>query len=303
MESTSKRNRIKLASSDKLYLGFVYAFLILFTVIVLYPLLYVISCSFSSPEALVSGKVTFLPVDPGLEGYRAVFQNANVWTGYKNTIIYTFWGTFLSVIITFMGGYVLSRKEFPLRRAITLFFTLTMFFNGGLLPTYLLIKKLQMIDTIYALILPGAFSVWMGFIARTYIQSSIPEELYEAICLDGGDYVQHFLKVVLPLAKPILAVLALNSATGHWNSYFSAMIYLNTPEKQPLQMVLRSILIQNVVDWTSINIDVTDLMRRQYLSELLKYSLIIVSSLPLLIIYPFLQKYFVKGIMVGSIKG
>ncbi len=302
--SSKIRHRIRLSTGDRVYLGVVYAFLIVFVLIVLYPLLYVVSCSFSSPEALVSGRVFFLPVEPGLQGYKAVFANNQVWSGYYNSIIYTASGTVIATIVTMVGGYVLSRREFKMRGVLTAIFTFTMFFNGGTMPTYLLIKNLHMLDTIWAIILPGAFSVWLGIIARTYIQSNIPEELYESTCLDGGDYFQHFLRIVLPLSKPILAVLALNFATGHWNSYFNAMLYLNDPAKFPLQIVLRNILIQNVVDLSSLStMDINSISEKQYLSELLKYSLIIISSIPLLIVYPFIQKYFIKGIMVGSIKG
>lgn len=298
------RHHIRLSKGDRVYQGVVYAFLILFILFVSYPLLYVISCSFSSPEALVEGRVFFLPVEPGLQGYKAVFQNSQVWSGYLNSIIYSVSGTLISTIVTIIGGYVLSRKEFKLRPLITAIFTFTMFFNGGTMPTYLLIRDLHMLDTIWAIILPGAFSVWLGIVARTFIQSNVPEELYESVCLDGGDYFQHFIRIVLPLSKPVLAVLALNFATGHWNSYFSAMLYLSDPDKFPLQIILRNILIQNTVDYTSISaVDVTSLVEKQYLAELLKYSLIIVSSVPLLIVYPFIQKYFIKGIMVGSIKG
>ena len=298
------KNRIRYSKSDKVYLGVVYTFLGLFTLIVLYPILYVISCSFSSPQALVEGRVFFFPVEPGLQGYKAVFRNSNVWSGFRNAIIYTAIYTAMGTMVTFIGGYVLSRREFKARGFVTLLFTITMFFSGGLMPTYLLVNNLGLMDTMWAMILPGLYSVWSGFIARTFIQSSIPEELYEATCLDGGDYIQFLFKVVFPLSKPVLAVLALNFATGMWNSYFSAMIYLNTPSKYPLQLVLRQILIQNTIDYTSLSgADALSLVERQYLSELLKYSLIIVSSVPLLIIYPLLQKYFIKGVMIGSIKG
>lgn len=299
-----KQKKIKLPWEDRLYLGFVYVFLTLVLVVVAYPLLYVIGCSFSSPDALVAGRVFLWPVDFGFQGYEAVFRNEQIWSGYANSALYTVLGTVISTAVTIVGAYVLSRKEFTLRGQLTAFFTFTMFFGGGTMPTYLLVKSLGMLDTIWALVLPGAFSVWLGIIARTYINSSIPEELYEATCLDGGDFFQHFTRVVLPLSKPILAVLALNFATGHWNSYFSAMIYLSTPSKYPLQMVLRNILISNVVDFSSISSgDVTGMIERQHLSELLKYSLIIVASVPLLAVYPFIQKYFIKGVMVGSVKG
>ncbi len=180
----------------------------------------------------------------------------------------------------------------------------TMLFNGGLLPNYILIKSLGMYNTIWAIVLPGAFSVWLAIIGRTFIKSTIPEELYEATCLDGGNYFQFFSMIVLPLSKPILAVLALNYAVGQWNSYFSALMYLKDVNRFPLQIILRNIIIANVFDAASISsIDVKDMMERQYLVELLKYSLIIVSSIPMLILYPFIQKYFIKGVMIGSLKG
>jgi multiple sugar transport system permease protein/putative aldouronate transport system permease protein len=226
-----------------------------------------------------------------------------VWRGYLNTVIYTAVGTCIGVFVTMLGGFVLSRKEFPLKAPVTLFFTITMFFSGGLLPTYLLISNMKMTNTIWALVLPGAYSVWLSIIARTFIKSTIPEELFEAISLDGGNYFDFLFRIVLPLSAPIIAVVALNFATGHWNSYFSAMIYLNQADKFPLQLILRNILIQNSVDFTERIADVREALERQYLGELLKYSLIIVSSIPLLIVYPFLQKYFVKGIMIGSLKG
>jgi multiple sugar transport system permease protein/putative aldouronate transport system permease protein len=301
-----RKTGIRIPAGDRLYLAVVYAFLTLFVGTVVYPLIYVVSASFSSPSALVQGRVFFLPVEPGLQGYRAVFNNQNVWRGYLNTIIYTCTGTAIGVFVTMLGGFVLSRKEFPLKAPVTLLFTITMFFSGGLLPMYLLISRMRMINTIWALILPGAFSVWLSIIARTFIKSTIPEELFEALSLDGGNYFDFLFRIVLPLSAPILAVLALNFATGHWNSYFSAMIYLNTSDKFPLQLILRSILIENeATSITSNNyfMNITNSLERQYLSELLKYSLIIVSSLPLLVIYPFLQRFFIKGILIGSLKG
>lgn len=302
---TKKRNRVRISPGDKIYLGIVYGFLGLFVLCVIYPLLYVISCSFSSPEALIQGRVFFLPVEPGLQGYKAVFADSRVWRGYANTIYYTVTGTAVGIIVTMCAAYVLSRKEFPMKNFLTLFFMITMFFGGGTIPTYLWLKEMHMLNTVWALILPGSCSVWLAIVGRTFIQSNIPEELFEATNLDGGSYAQFFLKVVLPLSKPILAVLALNFAMGHWNSYYSAMLYMKDASKYPLQMVLRDILIANSVDMTNANatVDVESIMRNQYLSELLKYSLIIVASIPLLVIYPFIQKYFIKGVLVGSVKG
>ncbi len=304
LRKRQKKNKIKISRSDKIYLGIVYLFLGAFVLCVVYPLIYVVSCSFSSPEALVQGRVFLLPVEPGLQGYKAVFETSKVWRGYTNTVLYTVVGTIIGVCVTMMGAYVLSRKEFPLRGLLTVFFMITMFFGGGTIPMYLTLKDLKLLDTIWALVLPGAFSVWLSIVARTFINSSIPEELFEATSLDGGDYVQYFVMVVLPLAKPILAVLALNFALSHWNSYYSALLYLDTAAKYPLQIILRDILISNTIDiTTSTNLDVNSMMEAQYLSELLKYSLIIVSSLPILVVYPFIQKYFIKGVMVGSVKG
>lgn len=299
-----RRNRVKSSGIDRVYLGIIYTFLAVFTLVVLYPLIYIVSCSFSSAESLVRGQVFFLPVNPTLQGYQAVFSNHQIWSGYYNSIVYTVTGTIVGVVVTIIGAFVLSRKEFPLRNFITALFMVTMFFNGGMLPTYMLIKDLGLYNTLWAIILPGSFSVWLAIIGRTFIKSTIPEELFEATAIDGANYFQYFTKIVLPLSKPILAVFALNYAVGYWNSYFSALIYLKDDSKFPLQIILRNIVIANIFDPNSINsVDVKSMIERQYLVELLKYSLIIISSAPLLIVYPFIQKYFIKGVMIGSIKG
>lgn len=299
----NEKHYMKSSPADRLFLGIVYLFLALFVLVVLYPLIYVVSCSFSSPEDLVAGRVFLWPVNPGLQGYLAVFKDTRVWQGYGNTVMYTAAATLIGTIVTFIGSFVLSRKEFPLRSFLTAVFTVTMFFGGGTVPTYLLLKQLHMLNTIWALILPGAFSVWLAIIGRTYIQSSIPEELFEATSLDGGSYIQYLLRIVLPLSKPILAVLALNFALANWNSYYSALLYLNESSKFPLQLILRNILLNNQTDIEDVGRDALNIMNKQHLAELLKYSLIVVSSVPLMIVYPFLQKYFIKGTMIGSIKG
>lgn len=299
-----KRNRIKISGGDKIYLFLVFLFLFAFIICLLYPLLYVVSCSFSSPEALMQGRVFFLPVDPGLQGYEAVFHNARVWRGYLNTFLYTGVGTLVGTAVTLVASFVLSRREFPMRKFLTTFFMITMFIGGGTIPMYLWIKDLHLRNTMWAIVLPGAVSVWLLIVGKTFIRSTIPEELFEATSLDGGSYMQYFTKVILPLSKPIIAVIALNFGLGIWNSYYSSLIYLSDAAKYPLQIVLRDILIQNSVDMVSmVGTDVNSQLHKQYLSELLKYSLIIVSSLPLIIIYPFLQKFFIKGTMIGSIKG
>jgi putative aldouronate transport system permease protein len=298
------RVRSKLFSSDGLYLALVFGFLGLFTFSVVYPLIYVVSASFSSPYALIAGRVFLWPVDFSLRGYEAVFKSNQVLIGYANSILYTVVGVFFNLTAMFLAAYPLSRREFPARKVITFVFAFTMFFNGGLIPSYLLVKNLDMLDKIWALVVPGAVSVYAIIICRTFIRSSIPEELFEASSMDGCDYFRYLWRIILPLSKPVIAVMALSFATGHWNSYFTAMIYLKSPEMYPLQMVLRNILVQNVVDMTSLkSLNVKDELERQYIGELLKYSLIVVSSVPLLLFYPFVQKYFIKGVMVGSIKG
>ena len=297
--------RVKLSAGDRIYQNFVYVFVALFTIAVLYPLVYVVSCSFSSPSALIAGKVFLFPVEFGFMGYEAVFKTTQVWYGYRNSIVYTAVGTVLSVMVYLAAAFPLTRKEFRARGAITWFYAITMFIGGALIPSYLLVSRLGMMDSMWALIVPGLTSAWSIIIARTFIASSIPEELYEAASSEGCDYFAYFLQIILPLSKAIMAVLALGYATYMWNSYFSALLYLKTPEKYPLQLILKNILVSNIVDFTAMDkmTNIKDMMERKYLSELLKYALIVVSSVPLMIFYPFIQKHFIKGVMVGSIKG
>jgi ABC-type glycerol-3-phosphate transport system permease component len=298
------KNKIRLPFSDKVYLGFVYSFLGIFTLMVLYPLIYVLACSFSSPEALLAGKVFLWPVDLSLKGYTSVFKTRQVWIGYRNTFIYTLVGTVLNLFFTLCAAFPLSRPEFKARKAITWFYAITLFVSGGLIPYYLLIRSLGMIDTMWALILPGLLSAWWIVICRTFLQASIPNELFEAAIMDGCSYFQFFFCVLIPLSKAVMAVLALNYATGMWNSYFPALIYINTTEKQPLQLILMKILIASKINLADMsNVNVRDMMANMYLGELLKYSLIVIASVPLLIFYPFIQKYFIKGVMIGSVKG
>lgn len=299
-----KGKKIKISKQDRIYLFLVYLFLGIFILCVTLSASLCGKLFFFRSGSAGTGKVFFLPVDPGITGIQAVFQNAKVWRGYGNTIFYTVAGTAIGVAVSITASYVLSRKEFPLHKFLSGFFMFTMFFGGGTIPTYLWLKSLGMLNTIWAIVLPGAVNVWLVMVGRTFLQSSIPEELFEAVCLDGGNYFQYFFKIILPLSKPILAVLALNFALVHWNSYYSALLYLSDAKKYPLQIVLREILIQNTIDLTSMTgVNVNSMMKNQYLSELLKYSLIIVSSVPLLVIYPFIQKYFIKGVMIGSVKG
>lgn len=271
-------------------------------ILVAYPLIYVLSASFSNPQAVSSGKVWLWPVDFTLRGYEVVFQHPDIVRGFINALYITVLGTVVQVIITIMAAYPLSRRTLYGRGPITLFFTFTMFFGGGLIPTFILINNLGLYNTYWALILPGAVGVYNVIVARTFFQSTIPEDLFEAGQLDGCSDFRFLISVVLPLSKPIIAVLVMFYAVGHWNSYFGPMIYLADKELYPLQIVLRNILVQNQFD-SQMMMDVASMEQQKGLAELIKYAVIVVSSLPMLILYPFIQKHFVKGVMIGAIKG
>lgn len=278
-------------------------FLALVTLAVLYPLIYIVSASFSSPQAVAQGDVLLWPVEPSLEGYRAVFRFDAVWTGYANTIFYTVAGTVVNVVLTIMAAFPLSRREFFGRRFFTFYFAFTMFFSGGLIPLYLVVRSLGLLNTRAAMILPTAIGVWNVIITRTFMQATIPDTLIEAARIDGASNTYLLVRVVVPLSTPVIAVITLFYAVQHWNEFFPALIYLRDPGKQPLQMVLRNVLVANqmVVDEQLLDLD--EMMKRQYLQELLRYSLIIVASVPVLLIYPLVQRHFVRGIMIGAIKG
>ena len=271
-------------------------------VIVLYPLIFIVSASFSSAQAVISGKVWLLPVEPNILGYTGIFKNKSVLTGYANSAFYMVVGTAVNVVITMMAAYPLARRDLRGRKIIMMYFMFTMMFSGGLIPTYLLLRDMRMIDTRLAMILPGALAVWNMTIARTYIRTSIPLELFESAEMDGAGDIRMFLQIVLPLCTPILAVITLFYAVEHWNSYFNALIYLKSASLFPLQIILRNILIVNTTDYSMLT-DSGDMAERYALAELLKYSLIVVASAPMLVIYPFVQKHFVKGIMIGAVKG
>ena len=293
---------IKETKSDQFFTVINYTILSLFLITILYPLIYVVSASISSSEAVISGKVWLWPVNPSLEGYNAVFKHKLIWSGFMNSIYYTVAGTLINVVMTILAAYPLSRRDFYGKNVFMFLFVFTMMFSGGLIPTYMLVKDLGLLNTTWSMLLPGALGVWNMIITRTYFQTTIPDELLEASQLDGCTDFQFIWKIVLPLSGPIIAVIALFYAVGHWNSYFNALIYLKKQSLYPLQLVLRDILVQNDVDMNML-VDVAEQARREGLRELLKYSLIVVATVPLLIVYPFVQKYFVKGIMIGSLKG
>jgi putative aldouronate transport system permease protein len=296
-----RSTRIRESYTDRIFLIFVYLFLAVILLAVLYPLVYVVSASLSSPLAVSSGLVWLYPVDFSLRGYQVALSNPQIITGYTNSIYYTFFGTLISVAVTVLAGYPLSRRNLFGTSVVMFFITFTMIFSGGLIPTYLVVKQLGMIDTRWALIIPGAVAAFQVIIARTFFQQSIPDDLVEAAELDGCNDLNFLWRVVIPLSKPIIAVLALMYAVSQWNAYFDALIYLKSAALQPLQLVLRSILILNTT--ASGSMDAQTMLERQQLADLLKYSLIVVGSLPVLILYPFVQRYFVKGMLIGSIKG
>lgn len=295
------RIKIKLGVSDRIILTIGYFLLGLFALAIFVPLVYVVAASFMDPNVLNNQGISLNLKDWTLDAYRRVLDNAMIWRGFANSFFYSIVFTAISVLVTLLAAYPMSKKEFVGRKFFNAIFIITMFFGGGLIPTFILINNLRMVNTVWAILIPGAFNVWNMILARTYYQS-IPGELREASAIDGADEVRHFFKIMLPVCKPIIAVLALWTFVGMWNSYFDAMIYLNDAELQPLQLVLRSILVQNTPEPGMIA-DIQSTAEMAKVAELLKYATIVVSSLPLLIMYPFFQKYFDKGIMVGSIKG
>ncbi len=295
------RIKIKLGVSDRIILTIGYFLLGLFALAIFVPLVYVVAASFMDPNVLNNQGISLNLKDWTLDAYRRVLDNAMIWRGFANSFFYSIAFTAISVLVTLLAAYPMSKKEFVGRKFFNAIFIITMFFGGGLIPTFILINNLRMVNTVWAILIPGAFNVWNMILARTYYQS-IPGELREASAIDGADEVRHFFKIMLPVCKPIIAVLALWTFVGMWNSYFDAMIYLNDAELQPLQLVLRSILVQNTPEPGMIA-DIQSTAEMAKVAELLKYATIVVSSLPLLVMYPFFQKYFDKGIMVGSIKG
>ncbi|HCS74925.1 MAG TPA: sugar ABC transporter permease [Clostridiales bacterium] len=274
----------------------------MFVVLVAYPLIYVLSSSFSSPRAVISGKVILFPVDFSLEGYKAVFSHKLILSGYRNTVFYTVVGTLVNLFVTMTCAYPLSRRDFPMHKQFNWLFLFTMFFGGGLIPTYILMTQIKFVNTVWVMLIPGALSVYNMFLARTFLYSSIPNDLLDAAQIDGCSDTSYFIRIILPLSKPIIAVLTLFYAVGHWNAYFSAMMYLNDRKLFPLQLILREILIASQIDMTDF-VDVEGMVAKQGLADLLKYSLIVVATVPILCVYPFIQKYFIKGVMLGSIKG
>ncbi|MCJ1682753.1 MULTISPECIES: carbohydrate ABC transporter permease [Rathayibacter] len=295
-----RATRIKDPMVDRVFMIAVYVLLTTFLLAVLLPLLYILASSFSSPLAVSSGRVSFWPIDFTLEGYERALGDSTIVTGFANSLFYTAAGTFVSLALTVAIAYPLSRKDFWGRGGITLGVIFTMLFAGGIIPTYLVVQQLGLLDTRWALILPQAVGVWQVIIAVVFFRSSIPDELYEAAQLDGASDLRFLWTIVLPLSKPLLAVVALMYAIYQWNSYFDALLYLRDPSLYPLQLVLRNVLILNQA---TPGMDAAAQIERQQLADLLKYSLIVISTVPVMILYPFVARYFNKGIMLGAVKG
>jgi putative aldouronate transport system permease protein len=273
-----------------------------FCLMIIYPLVYVLSASFSSPSAVTQGDVWLYPVDLSLEGYKAVFKNNEVWTGYANSIFYMVAGTLINVTITLLAAYALAQPGLPGSTFIMMFFTFTLLFSGGIVPLYLVVKATIGVNNRLDMLLPNAMGVANLIITRTFIKMNLPIELKEAAQIEGSDEFTYFTKIALPLSTPIIAVLTMLYALYHWNSFFLAFIFLNSKPLFPLQIVLRNILVANEIAMGSFG-DAKYLASMAGMKDLLKFSLIVVSTLPMLILYPFVQRYFIRGIMIGSIKG
>lgn len=272
------------------------------TAAVLYPLYFIVIASVSDPSLVSQGRVVLWPRGLNLEGYRAILRETSIWTGYRNTVVYTAMGTTLNVLLTLLAGYPLSRKDLVGRSAIMFILAFTMFFSGGLIPTYIVVKNLGMLNKLWAMVIPGAVSVYNVIVTRTFFVATVPDELLEAAVMDGCSNTRFFLSVVLPVSKAIVAVMVLFYGVGHWNAFFGALIYLTKRELYPLQLILRNILTQYEMGDEMLADSGNDYARGQR-AELIKYGVIIVSSLPVLALYPFVQRYFVRGVLIGSIKG
>ncbi len=299
----ANQSKIKKGKEDLIFTIVNTTILVIIMLIILYPLYFIVIASFSDPLEVLAGNVVLLPKNVNVESYKMVFRDSQILTGYRNTIFYTLLGTAVNIVLTVLAAYPLSRKDFSGRKFFTIMLAITMFFSGGLIPTFLLMSNtLHLLDTIWAMILPSAISVWNVIIVRTYFQTSIPQELSEAAMVDGCSDFKLLVRIILPLSMPVLAVMVLFYGVARWNSFFDALIYLSNKELFPLQLILRSILVQNTMSEDMVA-EVDSLANRQVMAETIKYALIVVASAPIIAVYPFLQKYFVKGIMVGAIKG
>lgn len=301
---TAEKVSVSQTRGDKVF-GVINAIFIVFiTIITLYPLIYVCSASISSPASVTSGRMWLWPTDITLEGYKRILKNSEIWMGYVNTIFYTVVNVVLSLAVTLPAAYALTVKSLPGRKFIVFVFSVTMFFSGGMIPLYVVCRNLGLVNTLWAVILPSATSMWYIILTRTFFQSTIPHELEEASEIDGCSVFATFLRIVIPLSAPIIAVMALYFGVGRWNSYFGEMIFLRDRTKFPLQLFLREILIVATFNQENAsNADAITMAEQLRIASIIKYATMIVATLPVIAAYPFIQRYFVKGVMIGSIKG
>ena len=288
---------------DKIFAAIVVALVALFLFVILYPMLFVISASLSDTRLVYENPLLIIPKGFNLLSYGTVFENRDIWTGYRNTVLYTLAGTLLNVVMTVMAAYPLSRKDFYGRNFFTFIFIFTMFFNGGLIPTYLVVRNLGLLNKFVVMILPNAVNVYYIVIMRTFFQTRIPDEIEESAKIDGCTNIYMLIKIILPLAVPVIAVMVMFYSVGHWNSYFQALIYLTSRNRFPLQLILREILVRNQMEEMLTIATDEEYAQRLMTREGLKYAVVVVASVPILVLYPFLQKFFKEGIMIGALKG
>lgn len=292
--------KIRNRSSDKMMEVLLYVFAVVFLMILMYPLYFIVIASFSDPSSVAGGQVWLFPKGFTLDGYKELLRHENIWIGYGNTILYTVVGTIIGLVVNISAAYALSRRDLVGRKLISLFFIFTMFFNGGLIPTFLTIRDFHLYDTFWVMVLPFSVGVFNIIVARTFFQTSIPGDLWESAQIDGCGNLRFFIQMVLPLSKAIIAVLGLWIAVGYWNSYFNALIYLKNPNLHPLQLILRNILITNQMQSGMGSGEAAQIALR--LANMMRYSVIIVATVPILCFYPFIQKYFNQGVMIGAVK-
>ncbi|AWP28578.1 binding-protein-dependent transport systems inner membrane component [Paenibacillus vortex V453] len=287
-------------SSDKALEIGLYVFAVLMLIVLIYPLYFIIIASFSEPAAVANGQVWLVPKDFTLAGYQELLKHSNIWIGYRNTILYTIVGTAIGLVVNISAAYALSRKDLAGRKYFSLLFIFTMFFNGGLIPTFMTIRDFHLYDTFLVMVLPFSVAAFNIIVARTFFQSSIPEDLWEAAQLDGCGNLRYFMTIVIPLSKAVISVIALWTAVGHWNSYFNALIYLKDTSLYPLQLILRNILVTNQMQSAMGTGEAAAIALR--LANIMRYAVIIVATVPIMCIYPFVQKYFNQGVMIGAVK-
>ena len=301
MRAVAKVNKVKKSKEDKIFDFIIYGIAVILIILALYPMYFIVIASISNPNLVSNGEIMFWPKGINFKAYEQLASYSQLWTGYKNTILYVIFGTIFTLIVNIPAAYALSRKNLYGRKFLTFFYLIPMFFTGGLIPTYLVVQQFHLQDTFWVMVLPFCVVTYYIIVGRTFFLNSIPEELWEAAQLDGCGYLGFFFQIVLPLSKAVIAVIALWAAVGQWNSYFNALIYLRSPELQPLQIILRNILISNQTI-SSMTTGAAAVEAKQ-MADLIKYAVIVVSSAPIMCMYPFVQKHFNQGVMLGSLKG